>query len=93
MLLEGTMDLIIIIIIKKKMWWSTIITDVLPADRHLATPLEGGCLGNRYKHPQLDVVEDRRVPGECLLHRLPGISRWTRRTLSLTLILLTRRIW
>ena len=48
------------------------------ADPRLATALEEGCVGNRGKQRQSDVVEESRVPEVCL----HGNSRWTLWTFS-----------
>jgi hypothetical protein len=53
------------------------------ADPQLATALEGHFKGNHGKQPQLDVVEESRVPQVWLLQCLHGNSRWTLCTLSL----------
>jgi len=53
------------------------------ADVHIATVLEGRFVGNRGKQPHSDVVEESRVPEDCLLQCLHGNSRWTRGAFSL----------
>jgi hypothetical protein len=45
------------------------------AESHLATALEGHFIGNCGKHPQLDLVEESRVPEVCLLQCPHGNSK------------------